>query len=100
MKKASSIVLLFMLLLSMITACDQPNNPTQENILEETNENSASTDDKAIENTTNTEQKPIEENVFWVEYQEKVGCYVTTESSQNLKDYVLRYLKASPTTRK
>ena len=90
MKKASSIFLLFMLLLFMITACYQPNNLTQENTLEETNENSASTDDKAIENTANAEQKTTDEDVFWVEYQEKVGCYVTTESSQNLKDYMYK----------
>ena len=90
MKKASSIILLFMMLLFVITACDQPNDPTQENTLEETNENSASTDDKAIENTANTEPKPTEEDVFLVEYQEKVGCYVTTESSQNLKDYMYK----------
>ena len=90
MKKASSIVLLFMLLLFMITACDQPNNPTQENIVEETNENSASTDDIVIENTANTEPKPTDEDVFLDEYQEKVGCYVTTESSQNLKDYMYK----------
>jgi hypothetical protein len=72
----------------MITACNQSGNPPQENIVEETNENPTTTEDKTIDNTSDAEAQATDKNISLAEYQEKIGCYVTTESGHNLKDYM------------
>lgn len=93
-------VLLSALLLLSATSCHQPTDHTQEPPSETAHTPDAqaseslpeSTNDSADETPESMPSSPEDSSetesigMPWAEYQDKVGCFVTTESGHNLKD--------------